>query len=106
MAPTSRAYCILFSFFFGILMLTAGSVFYHVIALRPLSGMQVMHTPPIPLAVFLILGGILSIITSILVAWKFGFDDGDDSIEDDNNAFANEDVLDQQYQIMTKIPPV
>ncbi|KAK7076570.1 hypothetical protein SK128_001646 [Halocaridina rubra] len=106
MAPTSRAYCILFSFFIGILMITAGSVFYHVNTLTPSNGMHLIHTPPIPLAIFLILGGILSVIASFVVALKYGFDDGDDSLEEDQFSFAKDDVLDQHHQCQSKLPPV
>ncbi|XP_066969690.1 uncharacterized protein [Macrobrachium rosenbergii] len=107
MAPTSRAYLILFSFFCGVLMITTGSVFYHVITMRPMSGMHPMHTPPLPLACTLIVGGILTVLASFGIAWKYGFDDGDDSLEDDLAPFSKEDVLDEQYQSISKEgPPV
>lgn len=105
MAPTSRAYFILFSFFIGVLMITAGSVFYHVNFIQPVSGTHPLHTPPLTLAIFLIAGGIIIVIAGFVVAWRFGFDDGDDSLEDDQHAFAKEDALDQQYQGIHKTPP-
>lgn len=71
MAPTSRAYCILLSFFVGVLMLTAGSVFYHVILIRPMSGSHPMHTPPLPLACGLILAGAATVLGSFFVAWRW-----------------------------------
>nr|XP_027230544.1 hybrid signal transduction histidine kinase L-like [Penaeus vannamei] len=98
MAPTSRAYCILLSFFVGVLMLTAGSVFYHVILIRPMSGAHPMHTPPLPLAAGLILAGAATVLGSCFVAWRYGFDDGDDSLEDDLYSFTKDDVLDQRHQ--------
>ncbi|XP_047487420.1 circadian locomoter output cycles protein kaput-like [Penaeus chinensis] len=98
MAPTSRAYCILLSFFVGVLMLTAGSVFYHVILIRPMSGSHPMHTPPLPLACGLILAGAATVLGSFFVAWRYGFDDGDDSLEDDLYSFTKDDVLDQCHQ--------
>ena len=51
-------------------MITAGSVFVHVISLHPVSGGHVMHTPPFPLAVGLILFGVGTIIGSIYVGWR------------------------------------
>lgn len=104
MAPTSRAYCILFSFFIGVLMITTGSVFYHVIHIQPMSGMHPMHTPPLSLACGLILGGILTVLASFGIAWKYGFDDGDDSLEEDLYSFSKDDVLDQQHQCPSKEP--
>ncbi|XP_068244628.1 uncharacterized protein [Palaemon carinicauda] len=104
MAPTSRAYCILFSFFIGVLMITMGSVFYHVIEIRPMSGMHPIHTPPVALACVLIAMGILLVLVSMGVAWKLGMDDGDDSLEDDAFAFAKDDILDQFHQCPPKNP--
>ncbi|XP_047487674.1 putative cyclin-dependent serine/threonine-protein kinase DDB_G0272797/DDB_G0274007 isoform X2 [Penaeus chinensis] len=98
MAPTSRAYCILLSFFVGVLMLTAGSVFYHVILIRPMSGSHPMHTPPLPLACGLILAGAATVLGSFFVAWRYGFDDGDDSLEDDLYSLAKDDVLEQTHE--------
>ncbi|KAK7077043.1 hypothetical protein SK128_006634 [Halocaridina rubra] len=105
-APTSRAYFILFSFFVGVLMLTTGSVFYHVIYIRPMSGTHPMHTPPLPLAIVLICGGVMAILTSFGVACKYGFDDGDDSLEEETYNFYKDDVLDHQHQYNTSEPPV
>ncbi|XP_076054797.1 uncharacterized protein LOC143033350 [Oratosquilla oratoria] len=97
MAPTHRAYCVLFSFFIGVLLLTAGSIFYHLILMRPMSGTHAMHTPPAPLALALLAAGIFAIVASCAVAWRYGLDDGDDSLEDDLIAFAKDDVLEHQF---------
>ncbi|XP_064116019.1 uncharacterized protein LOC135221924 [Macrobrachium nipponense] len=105
-APTSRAYCILFSFFLGVVMITMGSVFYHVILSRPMSGTHPIHTPPLPLASGLISMGILMVLCSVAVTWRFGLDDGDDSLEEDSSyAFAKDDVLDQHHQCSRHNPP-
>ncbi|XP_063842045.1 uncharacterized protein LOC135089848 isoform X2 [Scylla paramamosain] len=96
-APTTRAYCLLISFLIGTLMLTAGSVFYHVILSKPMSGAHPMHTPPLALALSLIVGGLITLLTCLLIAWKYGFDDGDDAIEDDLYVLAAEDVLAQRH---------
>ncbi|KAG0726758.1 hypothetical protein GWK47_004213 [Chionoecetes opilio] len=96
-APTTRAYCLLLSFLIGTLMLTAGSVFYHVILSRPMSGSHPMHTPPLALALTLILCGVVTLLSCFLVAWKYGFDDGDDAVEDDLYILAVEDVLAQRH---------
>lgn len=104
MAPTSRAYCILFSFFIGVLMITMGSVFYHVIEIKPMSGVHPIHTPPVALACTLIAAGIVLVLLSVGVAWKLGMDDGDDSLEDDSFAFAKDDILDQYHQFPPKNP--
>lgn len=70
-APTTRAYCLLISFLIGTLMLTAGSVFYHVILSKPMSGSHPMHTPPLALALSLIIGGVLTLLSCLAVAWKY-----------------------------------
>ncbi|XP_068244033.1 uncharacterized protein [Palaemon carinicauda] len=106
-APTSRGYCILFTLVSGILMITMGSVFYHVILIRPMSGTYPLHTPSMPLACSLIAMGVLLIFLSIGVTWKFGFDDGDNSLEDDSCSLTKDDALDQSHQqISQKNPPV
>ncbi|XP_068244046.1 uncharacterized protein [Palaemon carinicauda] len=106
-APTSRAYCILFGFFVGVVMITMGSVFYHVILSRPMSGTHPIHTPPLPLASGLITLGILMIVLSAAVTWKLGLDDGDDSLEEDLlYPFAKDDVLDEHHQCSSHNPPV
>lgn len=63
-----------------------------------------MHTPPLSLACGLILGGILTVLASFGIAWKYGFDDGDDSLEEDLYSFSKDDVLDQQHQCPSKEP--
>ncbi|KAG7155709.1 uncharacterized protein LOC121854665 [Homarus americanus] len=103
-APTTRAYCLLLSFLLGTLMLTAGSVFYHVIQSKPMSGSHPMHTPPLPLALFLLAAGIATLLSCFTVAWKYGFDDGDESLEEDLYSFAKDDVLDQQYSSTCETP--
>ncbi|XP_066968923.1 uncharacterized protein [Macrobrachium rosenbergii] len=105
-APTSRGYCILFSFVIGVLMITMGSVFYHVILIRPMSGTYPLRTPSMPLACGLIAMGILMVFLSIGITWRYGFDDGDDSLEEDSHALAKDDVLDQNHQCPPKNPPV
>ncbi|XP_066968922.1 uncharacterized protein [Macrobrachium rosenbergii] len=95
-APTSRAYCVLFSFFVGVLLVTMGSVFYHVILNRPMSGMHPIHTPPMPLACALVAAGIFMVLLSVGIVWRYGLDDGDDSLEDDVQIFAKDDVLEEQ----------
>ncbi|XP_068244567.1 uncharacterized protein [Palaemon carinicauda] len=95
-SPTSRAYCVLFSFFVGVLMITMGSVFYHVIIIRPMSGMRPIHTPPMPLACGLVAMGILMVLISVGIVCRYGLDDGDDSLEDDTHTFAKDDLLDEQ----------
>ncbi|KAK3860502.1 hypothetical protein Pcinc_033457 [Petrolisthes cinctipes] len=108
-APTTRAYCLLVSFLLGTLMLTAGSVFYHVIQSKPMSGSHHMHTPPLPLALALITGGVITILGCFTVAWRYGFDDGDESLDEDLYSLSKEDVLDHHYQYqntMAKDPPV
>ncbi|KAK8750124.1 hypothetical protein OTU49_015248 [Cherax quadricarinatus] len=108
-APTTRAYCLLLSFLLGTLLLTAGSVFYHVILSRPMSGSHLMHTPPLPLALVLITAGVVILLSCAFVAWKYGFDDGDETLEEDMYSFAKDDVLDQQYRSTLenpKDPPV
>ncbi|XP_069156763.1 uncharacterized protein [Procambarus clarkii] len=103
-APTTRAYCLLLSFLVGTLMLTAGSVFYHVILSKPMSGSHLMHTPPVPLALFLMAAGIITLLACFFVAWRFGFDDGDETLEEDMYSFAKDDVLDQQYNSTIETP--
>ncbi|XP_064116464.1 uncharacterized protein LOC135222296 [Macrobrachium nipponense] len=105
-APTSRAYCVLFSFFVGVLLVTMGSVFYHVILNRPMSGMRPIHTPPMPLACILVATGIFMVLLSIGIVWRYGLDDGDDSLEDDMYIIAKDDVLEDQHHFSQKIPPV
>ncbi|XP_064116316.1 uncharacterized protein LOC135222077 [Macrobrachium nipponense] len=104
-APTSRGYCILFTFVVGVLMITMGSVFYHVILIRPMSGTYPLHTPSMPLACSLIAMGFVLVFLSIGVTWKFGFDDGDNSLEEDSCSLAKDDVLDQNHQNSLKNPP-
>ncbi|XP_066968917.1 uncharacterized protein [Macrobrachium rosenbergii] len=106
-APTTRAYFILFSFFLGILLITLGAVFYNVILTQPPSGgAHVIHVPPVPIACTLIIFGVLTLLSSIGIAWRYGFDDGDESIDDEKYTFAQEDVLDQHYQRVAKNLPV
>ncbi|XP_068244026.1 uncharacterized protein [Palaemon carinicauda] len=105
-APTSRGYFILFSFFVGVLMITMGSVFYHVILIRPMSGTYPLRTPSMPLACGLIAMGILMVLLSIGITWKYGFDDGDNSLDEDSQALTKDDILEQTHQCSPKSPSV
>ncbi|XP_071519310.1 uncharacterized protein [Panulirus ornatus] len=90
-APTTRAYCLLLSLLLGALMVTAGSVFYHVILTQPMSGSRPMHTPPLALALGLILAGLATLLAVATVAYRLGCDDGDDTLEDDLYYLARDD---------------
>ncbi|XP_068244031.1 uncharacterized protein [Palaemon carinicauda] len=107
-APTTRAYFILFSFFLGVLLITLGAVFYNVILIQPIGGkpMPPVHVPPVPIACTLVIMGILTILLSIGVAWRYGLDDGDDSLDEDKFTLAQEDVLDQHHRCTAKNDPV
>ncbi|CAL4088244.1 unnamed protein product [Meganyctiphanes norvegica] len=97
-APTRRAYCILFSFVCGVVLLTVGSVFAHVILIHPMSGTRPMHTPPWPMAMCLIVSGVLTVLISCMTAWRYGMDDGDESLlEDDYCSYSKEDPFDHEY---------
>ncbi|CAL4122825.1 unnamed protein product, partial [Meganyctiphanes norvegica] len=97
-APTGRAYCILFSFFTGVLLITVGSVFIRVKLMHPMSGIHPMHTPPWPLALGLIAVGLFTVLTSCATVYRYGLDDGDDSLlEEDHLSFAKDDIRHPQY---------
>ncbi|XP_066968914.1 uncharacterized protein [Macrobrachium rosenbergii] len=102
--PTSRVYCILFAFFFGVLLITLGAVFYNVILIQPLGALHPIHVPPMPIACALIASGIFVVLLSVVVAWnhlfhsRCGLDDGDESLVDDLYFFAQDDVIDQLHQ--------
>lgn len=69
-APNTRGYCLLLSFLTATLMLTTGSVFFHVILRHPVSGSHPMHTPSLPLALALVTGGTLLLITCLTIVWR------------------------------------
>lgn len=97
-APTTRAYCTLFGFTGGVVLLTAGSVFCSVIARHPQSGGHPMHTPPLPLALATIVAGVVMVAASLLAVWRYGMDDGDDALEDETQFVVCNDALDHLYQ--------
>ncbi|XP_068244574.1 uncharacterized protein [Palaemon carinicauda] len=104
--PPSRLYCILSTFFFGILLITLGAVFYSIVLIQPLGAQYPVYVPPLPVACTLLASGIFVVILSIAAVLKHGFDDGALSLEGDLYNFTKDDVLDQNHQCPPKNPVV